>query len=104
MINEEEPQLIRVLARSGLARANPDWRYHLANEAGRPRCGALLNTHNWQIKELPRPPRDLCERCARILHPPGSRVRVPLSAAPSDEDELQGEQLGLPLYSRDQNS
>lgn len=97
MTHEELPQLVTVLARSGAARANPDWHHHLANEAGRPRCGTLLNMRDWQLKELSQLPRDLCERCARMLNPRGSRVRVPLSAAPDDEDESYGEQLGLQI-------
>lgn len=90
---------IRVLAKSGLARVNPDWRYHLANDAGRARCGALLNLREWHVRELAHAPGNMCERCARLLKPKEARLnrlRIPLSAAPEDEQEL-GEQLGLPL-------
>lgn len=100
MNDSSEQRPIVVLAKSGVARLNPDWHYHLANEAGRARCGALLNLREWQIRELPQAPGNMCARCARLLQPKNSarqRLRIPLSAAPDDDQEAPGEQLGLPL-------
>lgn len=100
-MHDEPNQPIRVLAKSALARVNPDWHYHLANAAGRPRCGALLNLREWQLRELAAPPGNLCARCARLLRPKGERavrLRIPLSAAPEEtDDDPTAEQLGLPL-------
>lgn len=100
MSDDSNSRTVMVLAKSGLARLSQDWHHHLANEAGRARCGALLNLREWQVRELPHVPGNMCARCARLLKPKATaptRVRVPLSAAPSDEDREQGKQLGLPL-------
>lgn len=100
MSDTPERRILAVLAKIGLARTNNDWHHHLANDAGRARCGALLNLREWQVRDLPHVPGNMCARCARLLKPKGSgngRVRVPLSAAPADEDAAAGEQLGLPL-------
>jgi len=82
-----------VLVKPGLARISQDWHPHLANSAGRPRCGALLNLREWQLRTLAAPPDGLCARCARLLRPrTSSRVVVrPGTTTPS------ADQLGLPL-------
>lgn len=92
---------VTVLAKIGRARVGADWHYHLANQAGRPRCGTLLNLRDWQTRELPHAPGNMCARCARLLRPARvgtqKRVRIALSAAPAADDAAREDQLPLPL-------
>ncbi len=85
---------IAVLAKLAAAgRFHDDWRYHLANAAGRPRCGALLNMHEWQLRTMPHLPRGVCARCARSYSPRGPRTSMHIDADPREDDQ----QLLLPL-------
>jgi hypothetical protein len=101
MSEQETPLTIKVLVKIAPARINPDWHYHIANHAGRPMCGALLNMRDWHLRELSQLPSHLCTRCAKSLKPKsttGSRriaVRIPLSATEKDADT--SDQLELPL-------
>lgn len=89
MLPEESGEGLRVLAKQVSPRFNQEWHYHLAAAGGKPRCGAALNLHEWQVRVVPRPPAGLCERCARTLGPRGrARVAPRPDDTPPDENQL----------------
>lgn len=92
--DDDAPGGLLILIKPGLAGLSQDWHPHLANSAGRPRCGALLNLREWQLRNVGAPPRGLCARCARLLGPRFSTSHSPARrhAAPPD-----AAQMGLPL-------
>lgn len=93
-LDPEASHDLLVLMKIGLARFQQGWHYHLANGAGRPRCGALLNLREWQVRAVAVPPTPLCGRCARLLHP---AKRAIATAANRATPLPAAGQMGLPL-------